>query len=553
MLHDESGVVLGDLFRSDGRSDVKTHPELDADTSARILATGGRYLTENFWGSYVAFLRDRTRRATRVIRDPTGALECLLTSCGNVRICFSSMRDCKPLDRIDFSVNWDYIATMLGFQLMLDTRETGLNEITRIAGGECLTIERSSMSIDVYWDPFEIVRTGSIDDVRTAAARLRTTVKGVTHAWASRYDSILHLLSGGLDSSIILGCLTDAPSVPSVVCINNYYSRGSNSDERSFARLAAHRAAVRLVEFESNPNVDLRSAIEIAPAASPSDIVTGSGSLAQIRQTSKDFHAQALFSGVGGDEVFFETGLRYVCADRIYRRRFDAMLARSAFQISRLAGNSVWHTLAKGLRDGLTPNPLTSILGRFKPSQLVTPMVAERITEKRLFVHPRIVEASVAGVSPGKIWQILCLSHANEPALNEPGDPDQVNPLFSQPVIELCLRIPTELLAAEGWGRFLARRAFSPDVPNEILWRRSKCVVDELTKHIVSNNILFIREILHDSALVRAGLIDQTKLRAALDSTLTKNFGYALEICRCLSVELWLSHWAQRQRKAIAA
>src|SRR6202034_2731130 len=58
---------------------------------------------------------------------------------------------------------------------------------------------------------------------------------------------VLQQLSGGLDSSIVLGCLADAPSAPDISCYT-FYVPGAPSDERRWARYATHRRGLRHVE-----------------------------------------------------------------------------------------------------------------------------------------------------------------------------------------------------------------------------------------------------------------------------------------------------------------
>jgi asparagine synthase (glutamine-hydrolysing) len=71
-------------------------------------------------------------------------------------------------------------------------------------------------------------------------------------AWATCYRGILHNLSGGLDSSIGLSCLTSAPNVPPLTCLH-YFASGPNEDERPYARLMARHAGVELVECHADP------------------------------------------------------------------------------------------------------------------------------------------------------------------------------------------------------------------------------------------------------------------------------------------------------------
>ncbi len=114
-------------------------------------------------------------------------------------------------------------------------------------------------------------------------------------------------------------------------------------------------------------------------------------------------------------------------------------------------------------------------------------------------------------------------------------------PLLSQPLVELCLRIPTYLLIKSGRDRALARLAFERDLPTEIVRRRAKGRADQHVRNILDANLDFVRELLLDGFLVRRGLLD----RAALDLYLTRSrspadFQYSEILQEHACTEAWL-------------
>ena len=96
--------------------------------------------------------------------------------------------------------------------------------------------------------------------------RMRQCVRDVVHAWASCYDHMLLSLSGGLDSSIVLACLKDAPSRPRVTCFH-YYPLGADLDERAYARAAAAKAGLELLERPRDSSFSLQPLLTRAPRA----------------------------------------------------------------------------------------------------------------------------------------------------------------------------------------------------------------------------------------------------------------------------------------------
>ncbi|MBE0547905.1 MAG: hypothetical protein IH627_09685 [Rubrivivax sp.] len=126
--------------------------------------------------------------------------------------------------------------------------------------------------------------------------------------------------------------------------------------------------------------------------------------------------------------------------------------------------------------------------------------------------------------------------------------PELVNPLLSQPLIELVLRIPTYVLTLGGRGRGLARRAFAQDLPPEIVSRRSKGGLQEQITTILARNLAFARQVLLDGELVRRGLIDRSRLERALSGG-PGAVGRAGEIHMYIGVEAWLQRWSASRRQ----
>lgn len=85
--------------------------------------------------------------------------------------------------------------------------------------------------------------------------------------------------------------------------------------------------------------------------------------------------------------------------------------------------------------------------------------------------------------------------------------PEGVRPQFSQPLVELCLRLPTYLLTRGGRGRALARRAFASELPPEISNRRSKGGTEEFLKAVLDGNRDYVRGLLLDAGLLGTQLV----------------------------------------------
>lgn len=119
-----------------------------------------------------------------------------------------------------------------------------------------------------------------------------------------------------------------------------------------------------------------------------------------------------------------------------------------------------------------------------------------------------------------------------------------IHPLLAQPVMELCLAIPTWQLAAGSLDRALAREAFANDVPREILRRRGKGEASRYYSHAVVANLPFLRDLLIGGLLPRNGLLDADALDASLDeASLVRRPDHRVLIAYA-TLEGWLRSWS---------
>lgn len=550
MLASNAGVVLGTVFPSStvaiGRKEC-----FGASETEQILSSKGQELVRSYWGRYVAILCSPSGETTWILRDPTGGCECLTTTFRGVQIYFSSMRNCPPLDLIRLSVNWDYVHSRI-FPVLTDTWETGLNEVTRLVGGECTEITRQRHTRSFYWHPFDVAQAAPIEDAAAAVTAVRQTVSVSVHAWAGCYDGILQMLSGGLDSSIVVSCLARAPSRPQVTCLNYYYTRASNSDERGFARLAAKQAGYELLEWETDSTASLQGMLEIPRHHSPYNFVPEFALGEVSAQFAQENGAQGIFAGIGGDEVFFQSADMFSTADCIACKRLSPALFNVAMNAARLRGLSIWRTLANGWRDARALSPAEATVKDVRPSQLACAELAASVN-RNLLIHPWLRRAS-SSLPPGKIWQVSSLAHADlaHNPFAQPDSPEEVFPLMTQPIIELGLRIPSYMQAQNSWTRIVARNAFASDLCPELVWRRGKCVADEYPKHLLASNIALVRTALLEGELARRRIIHREQLEVALDGGATKSFAHANELLGLFSMEMWLNSWTSVAAKAAA-
>ena len=551
LLTEDGGVVLGNLFaRSQEGVSTRAPAALAEADSRAMLDSNGRHLIESFWGRYVAFLHDPGAQATWVLRDPSGGLPCYVARCRGVDVYFSCIDDIVELLDAPLEVNWPYLIATVCF-LREHSAGTALREVTQVLAGECVETRGGATKRLFYWDPLAVANTEVIEDLGEAVAAMRQCVRDVIHAWASCYDHVLLSLSGGLDSSIILACLRDAPSRPRVTCFH-YYPLGADLDERAFARAAAAKAGLDLIERPRDSAFSLEPLLTIQRAPEPTNYPYFLEHSRQDAQLAAQHGAAAVVIGYGGDQLFYQERAEWAAGDFLHRRGLRPGVLRVALDAAQMDQISIWRVLRDAI-SGYLVHQRWSVLheaGRMRP--LLVPAAIEEARRSAAFLHPLLRHPR--GAPSGKLWHAHQVSQPfdfYDPLACE-GDAERISPLYSQPLLELCLRIPTYVLTDRGWDRAVARRAFYEDLPPEIRNRRHKGGIEEHMRLTLEHNRGFLRELLLDGALVRQGVVDRTRLAEVLSGRATRIAAGSGELLEYAGVEAWLRCWGARVRRAAA-
>lgn len=536
VLPDESGVVLGRLFAMDQSTQFSRDGHVDEWTTREIVRTAGRYLVRNFWGGYVALLRDRENHRNYAIRDCSGKLPCYYTRFRDVTILFADIADLAPLELPPFSVNWQYLAAFI-YSSQLQVRTCAFKQVTEMLAGDCLEVRDDSVRQTGIWDPRDVCRQRRVDRYEDAVAELREVAQRCIDAWAQVYDPILHSLSGGFDSSVILGCLSRSPTRSAVTCLNQF-TADAYDDERSYARLAAARAGTTLLEVPMDSAAGFDSRLLAGPKTLK-PTVPGLSRLLQtevINRVAETANARILWTGQGGDHIFLQTADSSSARDYLTTRGPRLGLISAVRDAARLSRQPYWFVLKSAFKPNHAGRPRIDKLARVP--YFVAPAALPGDVDDYVS-HPWTTEAQDLPV--GKLMQIRFLAevvnrHRPIPRLERA---PQHHPLMSQPLMEVCLQIPTYLLVRGGRERALARDAFADRVPPEIIRRRDKGSIMSHTTDMLRQSEGFVREVLLDGVLASAGIIDPNELKPYIVDSQPFREEHLLPLLACLAAEMW--------------
>lgn len=539
-----SGAILGTLFPRDlGVSPRDWNPTFDEKVAWEIVRTRGRHLIDNYWGGYIALLNDHGARHY-VLRDSSGKIPCYAIAHGDMTILTSNMEDLSGVALPPFSINPRYLAGFI-YDAELSQRECGLNGVKELLAGECLDLGESHANQFCLWDPRWVCRTSHVEKFENAYLQVRHVAQACVDFWASKYDRIVHRLSGGLDSSAILGCLKRSAHCPSVTCLH-FESGGADDKDRAFAELAAKEAGVDLViqpGYSREAMYDER-VFRLPRAPSPSVANLGITLESDLRNLVPErTRAEAIWDGEGGDHLFFAPRSPFGAVDYAFAHGITGDFSRCVRDAIRRSRLSCWGVLGRSIRLGLCR-------GQWHPE--------DEYDREAIFLNPELEpegfadyvwqswQEDASDLPPGKRLQICLLAsllhrHRPVPELQYVGEH---HPLFSQPLVELCLRIPLYTLLHGGKDRALERAAFRHCVPEAIIRREDKGTVALTVMGKIRECLPFLRELVLDGILVKERILERSALEPFLAGNRPTDHRVLWPFMSCIAAEVWARKWA---------
>lgn len=556
---DDSGIVIGTVFK---RKRDLTSPEADPllqfgpVESLAYAQSRGRWLIDHAWGDYVAFGSAKSHKW--VLKDPTGSLPCLRSDFRGVSIFYSRLGDCMDLQLLRFTINDRFLRAhlMIGSSLQ---NLPALNEVSPVRRGECVEIRHDGSEpgsvTHLYWNPLTFTGADDlIEDPDVGTQAMRNVIKATTHSLASQHRSLLLRLSGGLDSSIVAGCLKDAPT--SRFTAYTYFNPRGRSDERPWARLAAQHAGCEHIEYPLSPlDMDLSLGLQMQPSLEPSPLLGFIQRSVVEQELTALTQATGIFGGDGGDSGFCADSVVYAVPEYLRNHGLAPGAFRLAAQVALLTQRSSWSVLTSAMRRSLTGDIGMPRHRLIAASQLVSAELQQDVKLTETVSHPWF--QGLRHMPWGKIRRLGTLitlpDYYNVATHSDARVPEIVSPLYSQPALELLLRIPIYTHFHQGRDRGLARKAFSAEVPEPILRRLWKDRAPGFHDQMFERQRGFFQETLLEGTLARQGLLNRALLEEVLSAGPSKNTVYPGEIFRHLDTELWARHWLQSTQQQAAA
>ena len=558
---------FADLARELQAAGHRFRTQCDTEVVVHAWEEWGAACVERFRGQFAFALWDQTRHCLFLARDRLGIKPLYYAFLPDGTVAFGSelksllVHPALPKD-IEATAVEDYFA--YGY---VPDPKTIYQAVAKLAPGHVLTITRGETppSPRRYWDVAFTPRNGVDED--QACEQL---IEGLREAVRIRLISDVPLgafLSGGVDSSAVVGLMAQASAGPVDTCSIGFGQ--SEYDESRYAARVAERYGtnhtLRRVDPDAFDLVDRLANIYDEPFADSSAMPTYRVcALARERVT-------VALSGDGGDEIFggyrryrwhhYEELLRqripsalraplFGLAGRIYPKMDWApkpLRAKSTLEaVARDSAEGYFHSvsaLPDGIRRRLFSRDFATALGGYHASETIRGHMDRAPAGHHL---SRVQYADLKTYLPGDILtKVDRASMANSLEVRVP--------ILDHKFIEWAAGLPHHFNLRRREGKYLFKKALEPHLPREVLYRDKMGFAVPLAQWFRGPLRERVREALSGPILAETGMFDMGFVATLLDQHQSGARDHGTPLWALVMFESFLRRVHGTERPSVAA
>lgn len=535
----ERAMLAADI-RLANRAELRAALGLDGDASDPCIALEaylrwGLDFARRLAGDFTIFIVDRREERFVAVRDALGIRPLYYRpGAAGLRAASELRALIEPGDGLDEG----YLAEALAGDIV-DIESTPYAEVRRVPAANALVVDRAGTRLVRYWEPPRVEEKGSIAD---HAARVRAALDEAVRGCCEGETRVGIHLSGGLDSSSLLGCIMAnryAEAVPGAFLLP-----WPEADERQWIDAAAAHWSLSPVFVR--PPVDPATS-DLASIARHKDLPdgpNGSPLLAPLHHELRAAGASVVISGIGGDQWW--SGEPEHMSDLL--RRLDLVSLYRWKAAGDRMGDSAW-TWDNFARFGLlpfVPAVVKRAVRSVVPAPLppwVAPAFAARVNlGDRLRRRPDMRDA------PSNTWRRMrCRLESGEEAFsNERLDRASVDdgvelrhPMYDRRVVEAAFATPDSARIANGRNRVVLREAMADRLSPATYERVSKAELSDLL--VAATGAPDVAPHLATPMLIERGWVTPEGVKALIDRVaVRRELTGVLPFWRVIGVEAWL-------------
>ena len=439
----------------------------DTPVLPHLYEERGPAFVERLHGMFALALWDAGRERLVLARDRLGKKPLLWTRLPDGTLAFASeLKALLRLPGVSREVDLEAIDAFLALQYVPGDG-TALRGIRKVPPGHLLVAENGSERIERYWQPQPAEPSANEDEW---LERVRASVAGAVHKRLVADVPLGALLSGGIDSSIVVALMAQASAEP----VRTFTVGFSDEryDERGYARAVATRYGTVHEELELDE--DIAAALPRLAAAYDEPLGDEAAFPTFLIAEQARRHVTVALAGDGGDEAFagYERYIAHGLAGRV-----PAVAARGGAGALRLIPGarreprSPLFRAARLLDVAAAPaaERYTRLMEVF-PLELRRELWANPAAARDVALEPR--GTGIRGLQlldletylPGDLLlkaDIASMAHSLELR----------SPFLDHDVVALGLALPDTLKVRGREGKVALRRAFASDLPPQVAER----------------------------------------------------------------------------------
>ncbi len=530
-----NGCIFGFLFEKKTNAKVKS---LSQDVINKIIESDGKYLGSNYWGQYVVILQDPKTGDVFAFPDPMGYTSIFYArhrACVLISSDLWCIKDTMGNDAT-FNVEHFYSLFFSNLNQLLNSTHTPFQEIFEVENGFGLKISHGKISFVQIWNPFEITGAFSHEEI------MPTFLKTVQALSDHEFD-ISVSLSGGLDSSSMLMSLAHVTDNKDKISAFTWgVDEVASSSEYYHAKRVTDFCGVQLTKVgDGTPWKKIgQKTSQRADRPSFTYIVD--------RIWDGDYGIRAgktvVFDGHGGDQIFCEGTQEKALGDYFLDNGLSGIVG-NAKKLTRLSRKSLFFFLKNAL-SGLYQyytkgfDPLKYY--DFKTHEWFKGSIDKSVYKKLLM--PMFMR-NYKGCPPAKLAHILSIfvGPFQSKIHNKDTGVPVLYPYYSQPMVELCLKMPIYDSYDECNSRLPFRKAVSEFFKTDLPFRKSKGETSGVLQIGLQQNIKRIKELLLEGYFARNHLVDRNKMQDFIHKVAHGMTEHMHPFAALLTSELWLESW----------
>ena len=460
----------------------KFKTKTDTEVILALYQYEGENLVDKINGMFAFALWDKQKSSLFIARDRLGKKPLYYYNIGGYFIFASEIKSLLKAKLIPRRLRADAVYDYFTFQYIPDPKSI-FEDIYKLEPGYMLTVTKDGINKRQYWDlSFQRKKTESIETISNEL--LDIVEKSVKQRMISDVP-IGAFLSGGIDSSGIVGLMARNSEIPVTTCSIGFSSK--EFDEIEYARQVAMQFKTDHHEFtvrkDVESNLEKIASFFDEPFADPSLVPTFF-----VSELARQKVIVAL-AGDGGDESF--AGYSKYAIDKLenhLRAMVPAFIRKNLLPVAAGILNQFNNKLSrKGytLLNTLSTDPAYGfyLTNSFFDEKLWRSIITDEFKHRLKDYHPssimtqyyeksdakdhldKVLYTDIKTYLPGDILvKVDRMSMANSLEVRAP--------LLDYRVIEYAARIPSELKIKGSDKKYILKNAFSKILTHDILYRK---------------------------------------------------------------------------------